>query len=91
MALETKFHELITLTLRVAHREVCLGLSIGGTDNIRGLVNATLELPCNRMSTGKKSNKSIKLTFVSTRARVRILGVDFRIIAGLAISTVGAV
>lgn len=42
MALETKFHELVALTLDVVGWEVGLGLSVGSGDDLVGRVNTAL-------------------------------------------------
>lgn len=44
MTLQTQLQELITLTLGVANGEVGLSLTVGGADDVGGLIDATLEL-----------------------------------------------
>jgi hypothetical protein len=44
VALETELEELVALALCVGQREIGLGLAVGGTDYVCGLVDAALEL-----------------------------------------------
>lgn len=43
MTLQTKFQELVALTLCVGDWEIGFGLAVGGADDVCGLVYATLE------------------------------------------------
>lgn len=59
MTLQTKFQELVALALSVGDWEVGFGLAVGGTDDVCGLVYATLEFAYLVLVTGTFHHDSI--------------------------------
>lgn len=52
VTLQTELQEFVTLALGIADGEISFGLAVGGANDVGGLVNAALELPCKKVRKG---------------------------------------
>ena len=91
MALQAELQELIALALGVCDGEIGFGLSVGGADDVCGLVHTALKLAYFVLATRSVCLVELYVTFVATGLRVGIDCVDIGVVARFTEGTVCAV